>query len=103
MARVNRGEKQEYGEKEGMKLFKLIGNGKHKSIQLEITIQKKHKDKKIPLLDVKVWMTEKNDRNKNIIMYEHYRKEMASSMKIHQRSAIPYKDKINKAITKMRG
>ena len=95
IARVSRGEREEYGEKEGMELFKQIGNGIHKSIQLEIDYPEKHEDKKMPLLDVKVWMMERNDRNKKVIMYEHYRKEMASRMKIHQRSAIPYRDKMN--------
>ena len=78
-----------------MELLKQIGNGIHKSIQLEIDYPEKHEDKKMPLLDVKVWMMERNDRNKKVIMYEHYRKEMASRMKIHQRSAIPYRDKMN--------
>ena len=98
-------------ETQGMKMFQEIGNGISKSIKLEIDHPANHNEGKMPLLDVKVWLqeseeitdedetlnnTDDKERNKKKrIMYEHYRKEMASKMTIHARSALPHNQKRN--------
>ena len=40
--------------------IKLIGNQIHKSIQLEADYPSKYDDKKVPILDLKVWVNEDN-------------------------------------------
>ena len=96
-------------EKQGMELFQKIGNGIHKSIKLEIDHPGRHDDEKMPLLDVKVWLEEQentyqdgrgteskeNSTARKTVMYEHYRKEIASRMTVHERSAIPHNMKRN--------
>ena len=98
-------------ETQGMKMFQEIGNGISKSIKLEIDHPANHNEGKMPLLDVKVWLqeseeitdedetlnnTDDKERNKKKrIMYEHYRKKMASKMTIHARSALPHNQKRN--------
>ena len=102
-------ENQERGETkdemQGMKMLQRIGNRIDESIQLEVDSPSRHKDGKMPLLDVKVWIEENKEisgteeeesigpnsesNRKGKIMYEHYRKEIASKMTIHARSAIP--------------
>ena len=94
-------------EKEGMEFFKKIGDSIDKSIKLEIDYPSKYDDKKMPLLDVKVWIEDKEcnmqvsqqnkevQKNKKAIRYEHYRKSMASRMTVHERSAIPTNQKRN--------
>ena len=94
-------------EKEGMEFFKKIGDSIDKSIKLEIDYPSKYDDKKMPLLDVKVWIEDKEcnmqesqhnkevQKNKKAIRYEHYRKSMASRMTVHERSAIPANQKRN--------
>ena len=97
-------------EVQGMAMFQRIGNSIDASIKLETDSPSKHRDGKMPLLDVKVWIEESkeknqteeennsernNEGNSRSIMYEHYRKEMASKMTIHARSAIPHKQQQN--------
>ena len=102
---------EEQKEKRGMEMFQTIGNNISKAIKLEIDHPSNHKERKMPLLDVKVWLQEyemnaeengnesktdnKEERKKQRIMYEHYRKEMASKMTIHARSALPHNQKRN--------
>jgi len=102
-------------ESEGMKLFQKIGNGVSKSIKLEIDHPSRHRERKMPLLDVKVWLEDYDAKNddergddergedekgeessqRKMIMYEHYRKEVATKMTIHARSALPHNQKRN--------
>merc|ERR1711911_4259 len=89
---LNDQESEEDREKEGMEFFKKIGDSIDKSIKLEIDYPSKHDDKKMPLLDVKVWMEDKEcnmqvnqhdkevQKNNKAFRYEHYRKSMASKM-----------------------
>ena len=98
-------------EKEGMEMFKRIGDSIDECIKLEVDYPSKHDDGKMPLLDVKVWLQEQDYRDKEYnrdtsineqervrkkeIRYEHYRKSMASKMTVHARSAIPTSQKRN--------
>ena len=74
-----------------MDLLKEIGNSIHRSIQLVTDFPSNNDDEKVPILNLKVWMEEKD--RKRIIMYEHYRKGVATKTTIHTRSAVPTKQK----------
>ena len=74
-----------------MELLKNIGNNIHKSIQLETEYPSKFSDNKLPILDLKVWVQEV--REKRIIMYEHYKKDISSKAMIFANSAIPMNQK----------
>ena len=69
-----------------MELIQKIGDSIHSSIRLEIDYPSKYDDKKLPILDLKVWIEEKE--GKRTIMYEHYMKEVSSKAVIHIRSAM---------------
>ena len=53
-----------------------------------------HEDKKLPLLDIKVWIG-KNAEGKTKILHEHYMKDVASRSVIWERSAHSEKTKFN--------
>ena len=59
-----------------MLLIQDIGNGIHSSIQLEVDFPSNHENRKIPILDLKVWI-EKHETH-TVIMHEFYPKEVAS-------------------------
>ena len=106
-----RQQNEEENELQGMTMFQEIGNKIDESIKIEIDSPSKHEDGKMPLLDVKVWIegseeTEETEVTGNAeeepstirkrkIMYEHYRKEIASKMNIHARSAILHNQQRN--------
>ena len=73
-----------------MELIRCISDIIHPSTQLEIDFPSRHIDKKMPLLDIKVWTEEVNGRN--LIMYEHYT-EVATKAVINAKSAIPTESK----------
>ena len=74
-----------------MDLLKVIGNDIHKSIQLETDFPSKNADKKLPILNLRVWLQKVNELR--VIMYEHYRKEVATKMTIHARAAMSTRQK----------
>ena len=79
-------------EENGITLLKEIGNSIHESIQLEADYPELHTDKKLPLLDIKMWIEEQrneDDRPVNIVMYEFYTKQVSSKAVIHEKSAMP--------------
>ena len=80
-------DENEEDDKRTMELIKEIGNSIHPSIRLEIDYPSKYDDKKLPILDIKVWIEER--QGKRVIMYEHYMKEVSSKALIHIRSAMP--------------
>ena len=69
-----------------MDLLKEIGNDIHESIQLETDFPSKNNDKKLPILNLKVWLEKVNEAI--VIMYEHYRKELATKTTSHARAAM---------------
>ncbi len=75
-----------------MELLLEIGNSIHKSTQLTTDFPSKNQDKKLPILDLKVW-TKKKDHQEIMIVYEHYRKDVATVTTIHARSAISTRQK----------
>ena len=70
-----------------MNLLQAIGNDINQSIQLEVDYPSRNIDNKLPILDIKVWVEEVG--NRKLIMYEHYRKEVATKATIHAKSAVP--------------
>ena len=86
-----RGGTPEEKEKGTAELVKRIGDMIHKSIVLETDCPSNHPDKKLPILDLKVWLQESNGRNK--IMHEFYQKDVSSVATINARSTLPWKTK----------
>merc|ERR1712240_313932 len=64
-------------------------------IQLELDSPYKHTDKKMPLLDIKLWTekVENNGREYTIIMHKFYKKTVATKSVIHANSAISWSSK----------
>ena len=80
-----------------MKKVKEMGNEIHPSIQLETDYPSKNPDKKMPLLDVKIW-TEKRSRQhgaeeETVILHEYYHKDVASKRVVHAKTAMSTKQK----------
>ena len=69
-----------------------IGNGIHKTIQLEIDFPSKHHDNKLTILDLKVWIDgiNRNDGRSSKVLQEFYTKDVSSKMMIHARSAVSW-------------
>ena len=92
-----------------MGIIQEVGNTIHPSIQLERDCPSLHEDKKLPILDIKVWVEKqtgrenvKDDENNREngkcqhqmkIMHEYYYKEVATKAVVDARSAMPWKIK----------
>ena len=61
-----------------------IANSIMPCIQMEADWPSRNSDMKMPILDMKVWMTEEE-----CIMYQHYEKEVSSKTVLHSQSAHP--------------
>ena len=70
-----------------MKLVKAIGDSIHPSIKLEIDYPSQNEDRKLKILDLKVWLEDIGERR--VIMYEHYTKEVRTKAVINAQSAMP--------------
>ena len=73
------------------KKLKEIGDTIHPSIVLETDCPIQHPDKKLPILDLKTWLEERD--GKHIIMYEFYQKDVSSKATINARSTLSWKSK----------
>ena len=80
--------KEEEEEKEVWQSIRDEGNKIHESIQLEEDYPSNYPDKKVPILDIKVWVNEEGK-----VVHEYYRKQVSSKAVIDSRSAMPVKDK----------
>ena len=74
-----------------MDLLLKIANSIHESTQFTAEYPSKYTDGKQPVLNLKVWIEKKDGRN--FIMYEHYRKEVATVTTVHARSATSSRQK----------
>ena len=74
-----------------MKLLQAIGNSIHFSIQVEIDYPSRYDDKKMPTLDLKLWVNQENNMCK--ILHEHYMKPMSSIAVLDSRSAMAWSTK----------
>ena len=68
--------------------IKRVGDSIHGSIQLETDYPDKYPDQKVPILDIKVWVTEESR-----IMHEFYSKPVSSKAVVDARSAMPLKNR----------
>merc|ERR1711951_336870 len=73
----------------GMEIVKEEADKIHESIQVTVDYPSKHRDDKIPILDLKVWLEKMKERF--LVMHEFYHKEVASRAVINARSAMPQK------------
>ena len=78
-------------ERNVMEIVKDIGNQIHNSIEIEVDYPSKYSDKKLPILDLKVWLEEID--NKHYIKHEYYHKKISSKAVINARSAVSWKSK----------
>ena len=76
-----------------MSIVKDNGNRIHPSTQITVDYPSKHDDKKMPILDLKVWLKIRNSHNQdntpNLVVHEFYYKEVATRAVTHARSAMP--------------
>ena len=86
-----RGGTPEVKERNTAELVKRTGDTIHRSIILETDCPSNHPDKKLPILDLKVWIQEANRKRK--IMHEFYQKDVSSVATINARSTLPWKTK----------
>jgi hypothetical protein len=85
-------------DERAMRLFHSIANSIHSSTQMEIDYPFCHGDRKLPILDLKVWISERNklrrDRERTIVvLHEFFSKEVSSKCVIGARLAIPWNSK----------
>ena len=77
-----------------MELIRQVGDDIYPSIKLEVDYPSKHPDKKLPILDLKVWVEQRereiqgSNQMVSVIVYEFYAKEIASEALINARSAM---------------
>ena len=95
--RENRSKQEEEEEdKEIMEKIRQIGNKIHKSIEIEVDTPAQHKDKKMPILDLKMWKEIREDidgRKYSKIIHEFYHKEIASKEVTNANSAMSMSSK----------
>ena len=70
-----------------MLLIQSVANSIHHSIRHTIDFPSNHEDRKVPMLDLKMWRQTQERQTR--ILYEHYEKEMTTKSVIHRRSALP--------------
>ena len=77
-----------------MELIRQVGDDNHPLIKLKVDYPLKHPDKNLPILDLKVWVeqrereTQGSNQMVSVIVYEFYAKEIASKALINARSAM---------------
>ena len=72
-----------------MELVKAIGDEIHPSIKLEVDYPSRYTDKRLPILDLKVWVDKRQNDGKRVIFYEYYEKLISSKWVIHVNTALP--------------
>ena len=88
-------------EKEDLEIMdkiRQIGNSIHPSIQLETDTPVQHEDKKIPMLDLKVWSEIRKEKDGSLsskVIHEFYQKEIGSKAVTNAQSAMSTKAKRN--------
>ena len=84
-------------DKRTFNIIRQIGDQIHSSIKLEVDVPSNHDDRKIPILDLKVWVEEiqiEDGSTMKKIMHEFYMKEVSSKFVMNASSAMPWKNKI---------
>ena len=90
ITKVIRGSDRDQGERRRLSMEEIqeIARGIHRSIDVTVDCPEKHEDKKVPILDLKVWMEEVKEGEMKIL-HEFYHKDIASKAVINARSAMP--------------
>ena len=89
-------QEREEEDKETMEKIRKIGNTIHKSIEIETDTPALHEDKKMPILDLKVWAEIREDeegKKTSKIIHEFYYKEIANKQVTHADSAMSMSSK----------
>ena len=71
-----------------MEFIKSVGDEIHPSIKLEVDYPSRYEDERLPILDIKVWITRRKSDEKRVIMYEYYEKEISSKWVLHAQAAL---------------
>ena len=90
--------RDETEDKAIMDKIKEIGNSIHKSIEITTDTPSEHKDKKMPVLDLKVWSETREGQDgkmRSKIIHEFYQKEISSKAVTHSQSAMSMQTKRN--------
>lgn len=84
-------------DKRSMLLVQLIGNSIHPPTEVEVDYSSRHGDRKLPILDLTVWIEERENKTDGeqesdvkVVLNEFYYKDVASRSVINSRSAIPW-------------
>jgi hypothetical protein len=84
-------------DERAMRLFKSVADIIHTSIEMEIDCPSRHDDHKLPILDLKVWIEEREEiegqLKEKIVLHEFYSKEVASKSVVDARSAWSWNSK----------
>ena len=90
-------EKDVEADRRCMLLVQSIGNSIHSSIELEVDYPSQHGDRKLPILDLKVWLEKKNREVEgaqgqpvSVVLHEFFYKDLSSRSVINARSALPW-------------
>lgn len=83
-------------DRRSMLLVQSIGNSVHKSIELEVDYPSRHRDGKLPILDLKVWVEKRNrvidnaqEHEVKVVLHEFYYKDVLTRSTVNARSALP--------------
>ena len=82
-------------DKRTFEIIRQIGNSIHQNIKLETDVPSNYEDKKLPILDLKVWIERvSTDNGEELkIIHKHYIKPMASKFVVNKNAAMPIKTK----------
>ena len=86
-----------HADEQIMTLVQRMGNEVHSSIELTFDCPTRNTDRKMPILDLKVWLAsifdETTHESRVLVLHEYYHKDVASRAVISARSAVPWRDK----------
>ena len=82
-------------DERAMRLLQAIANSIHSLVEMEIDCLSRHRDEKLPILDLKVWIEkigqdQQRNRPGSVILHEFYSKEVASKSVVNARSALSW-------------
>ena len=82
-------------DKNTFDIIKKVGDEIHESIKLTTDVPSNHDDNKVPILDLKCWIAEVNTNTgtANMILHEHYIKDVSSKMVLHRDAAMSISNK----------
>ena len=78
-----------------MQEVKLIAETIHRSIQVTVDCPAYHEDRKVPILDLKVWLQSGlgDGNGSTVLLHEYYHKDVATSAAVDVSSAVPIETK----------